>query len=401
MAAVETTDLYGFPVKLTELNVTERKECDAFSDRQQAPWMEYIEKDRLPNSEGKLKEMVRKGIPPTCRTWVWMQKSGAAKKKAALANNYYQIMVTAGEKSNCLEDIKQDAKHTFPSHPWLQSEDGQAALIRVLSAYSVHNDKVGYCRAMNVIVGLLLVAMNRNEENAFWLLAALVEDTLYPGTYSRNLTGCQIEMRALDELISNKLPRLHAHLKATDCDISIIATDWYLCLYATSLPAETTCRVWDALFNEGPKILYRVGLALLQIHEEALLACDNAGDIVMKMRQFASTMHHRDRLMVVAFDGIGGLPMATIEKFRDMRAAEVANSIKQREGASAELDGAMSGLNVSGAPSTSTAMASSAKEAGSKVKQGFGKFMTGLNKWAENTAESMAKAAEKVGIRDD
>jgi hypothetical protein len=58
----------------------------------------------------------------------------------------------------------QDIAHTFPGHPWIQSPDGQAALKRVLSAYSVHNDKVGYCRAMNNIVGLLLVAMNRCAE---------------------------------------------------------------------------------------------------------------------------------------------------------------------------------------------------------------------------------------------
>jgi hypothetical protein len=32
----------------------------------------------------------------------------------------------------------------------------------------------------------------RNEENAFWLLAALVEDMLHPGTYDRNLAGCQV-----------------------------------------------------------------------------------------------------------------------------------------------------------------------------------------------------------------
>lgn len=36
----------------------------------------------------------------------------------------------------------------------------------------------------------------------------------------------------------------------------------YLGLYCNSLPAETTARVWDALFNEGPKILFRVALAL-------------------------------------------------------------------------------------------------------------------------------------------
>ena len=78
-----------------------------------------------------------------------------------------------------------------------------------------------------------------------------------------------------------KAPRNFLHLvtppQATMCDISIIATDWYLCLFSTSLPAETVARVWDALFNEGPKILYRVALALLKVEEETLLKFDNAG----------------------------------------------------------------------------------------------------------------------------
>ena len=51
----------------------------------------------------------------------------------------------------------------------------------------------------------------------------------------------------------------------------------YLCLFSTSLPAETVARGWDALFNEGPKILYRVALALLKVEEETLLKFDNAG----------------------------------------------------------------------------------------------------------------------------
>lgn len=36
-----------------------------------------------------------------------------------------------------------------------------------------------------------------------------------------------------------KLPRLHQHLQSIGCDMTIIgATDWILCLYTTSLPAE-------------------------------------------------------------------------------------------------------------------------------------------------------------------
>lgn len=88
----------------------------------------------------------------------------------------------------------------------------------------------------------------------------------------------QVEMKALDELISEKLPRLHAHLQDLEADVSIIATDWYLTLFSTSMPSESVARVWDALFNEGPKIVFRVALALLKAHEEVLLKCDNAGE---------------------------------------------------------------------------------------------------------------------------
>eukprot|EP00882_Tetradesmus_deserticola_P034896 GHRQ01040226.1.p2 GENE.GHRQ01040226.1~~GHRQ01040226.1.p2 ORF type:complete len:117 (+),score=50.86 GHRQ01040226.1:322-672(+) len=88
----------------------------------------------------------------------------------------------------------------------------------------------------------------------------------------------QVEMKALDELIAQKLPRLAAHLAELEAEVSILATDWFLTLFATSMPAETVARLWDALFNEGSKVLYRAALALLKSSEPALLACDNAGD---------------------------------------------------------------------------------------------------------------------------
>jgi hypothetical protein len=37
-------------------------------------------------------------------------------------------------------------------------------------------------------------------------------------------------------------------------------------------------RVWDALFSEGSKILFRTALAVLKAQEETLLAFDNAGE---------------------------------------------------------------------------------------------------------------------------
>lgn len=58
--AAPQTDLYGFPVTLTELQRAECQQCDALSDVQQPTWMTYIEKDRLPTSDSKIKDMIRK-----------------------------------------------------------------------------------------------------------------------------------------------------------------------------------------------------------------------------------------------------------------------------------------------------------------------------------------------------
>lgn len=64
--------------------------------------------------------------------------------------------------------------------------------------------------------------------------------------------------------------------------MSLLATDWLLCLYATALPPATALRVWDALLLEGPKVLYRVALAILAAVGPELLRIDNAGACVTR-----------------------------------------------------------------------------------------------------------------------
>lgn len=57
------------------------------------------------------------------------------------------------------------------------------------------------------------------------------------------------------------------HFKDLNCDVSMVATDWFLCLFATSLPPEVAVRVWDVLLFEGSK----VGLHNSFIHRQLRL----------------------------------------------------------------------------------------------------------------------------------
>lgn len=62
---------------------------------------------------------------------------------------------------------------------------------------------------------------------------------------------------------------------------------------------QTAARVWDALLHEGPKVLFRVALALLKTNEAVLLKQDNVGLLLREIRQAVTHMHDRDKLMKV------------------------------------------------------------------------------------------------------
>lgn len=133
---------------------------------------------------------------------------------------------------------------TFPGHTWLETVEGQRLLENVLLAYSMHNQRVGYCQSMNYIAALLLLIMGRDEEKAFFMMMILIEEILYEGVYEPTLVGCQTEMRSLDELLNKKLPRLSQLLRSMHCEISMIATDWFLCLFSTSVSSEVSFVCW-------------------------------------------------------------------------------------------------------------------------------------------------------------
>merc|ERR1712071_116680 len=58
-----------------------------------------------------------------------------------------------------------------------------------------------------------------------------------------------------------------------------IVTKWFVCLLAEVLPVETVLRIWDCLFNEGSKILFRVAITLVKLNEEELLKCSEFGEM--------------------------------------------------------------------------------------------------------------------------
>ncbi|KAL2246215.1 TBC1 domain family member 2B [Sesamum indicum] len=278
-----------------------------------------------------LKRLIRKGIPPNLRPKVWFTLSGAAKKKSTVPDSYYNDLTSAVEDkvTSATKQIDHDLPRTFPGHPWLDTPEGHAALRRVLVGYSFRDSDVGYCQGLNYVAALLLLVM-KTEEEAFWMLAVLLENVLVNDCYTNNLSGCHVEQRVFKDLLTKKCPRIAAHLEALEFDVSLVCTEWFLCLFSKSLPSETTLRVWDVLFYEGAQVLFNVALAIFKMNERQLLTTHHVGDVINVIQRSTHHLFDPDELLTVAFDKIGLMTTTNISKQRKKQEPAVMAELDQR-----------------------------------------------------------------------
>uniref|UniRef100_A0A8C0WES5 Growth hormone-regulated TBC protein 1 n=1 Tax=Castor canadensis TaxID=51338 RepID=A0A8C0WES5_CASCN len=213
-----------------------------------------------------------------------------------------------------------DLNRTFPDNvrfrktaePCLQN-----TLYNVLLAYGLHNQGVGYCQGMNFIAGYLIL-ITKSEEESFWLLDALVGRIL-PDYYSPAMLGLKTDQEVLAELVRMKLPAVAALMDGHGVLWTLLVSRWFVCLFIDTLPVETVLRIWDCLFNEGSKIIFRVALTLIKHHQALILEADSVPDICDKFKQitkgdFVTECH---TFMQKIFSEPGSLSMTTITRLRE------------------------------------------------------------------------------------
>lgn len=61
-------------------------------------------------------------------------------------------------------------------------------------------------QGLNYVAALLLLVM-KTEEDAFWMLAVLLENVLVNDCYTNNLSGCHVEQRVFKDFLAKKCPR--------------------------------------------------------------------------------------------------------------------------------------------------------------------------------------------------
>jgi len=274
---------------------------------------QLIEWSKDESKTDRIKGLTRLGIPALRRPPLWFDLSGSASLLKQLPT-YYEDNLKHLDESKCIKDIDRDINRTFVSHPYFRDVEGQQTLRRCLLVYSLRRPEIGYCQSMNYIVGILLLFYS--ERDAFIMLTTILENILPKDYYSQNMIGAQVDCLVFKKLLKRKLNKVYKHLLSFEIDVNVVSLPWFVCLYSTSLPIESIMRVWDSIFKEGDKILFRVALAIFKLHTDRILELNDMHGLIKYIGEMSLEMFDIDLLMSTAFHKIGSLSKSTIARLR-------------------------------------------------------------------------------------
>ncbi|KAJ3797579.1 GTPase activating rab protein [Lentinula aff. detonsa] len=258
----------------------------------------------LPANKEERKEfarLVRKGIPLVYRNKLWLECSGGLEMRepglfrdllAEVAKDEAQ-----GIGGSVLAEIEKDVGRTMPLNVFFGGDGpGVDKLRRVLTAYSRRNPAVGYCQGMNLVTSTLLL-VHADEEEAFWVLCALVERILPEEFFSPSLLPSRACPLVLLDYVQEYIPKLYTHLNDLGVDLPAICFSWFLSLFTDCLPIETLFRVWDVFLVDGLDVLFRTALAILRSNESELLGCQSVPAVYVALENLPTRMWEADKLL--------------------------------------------------------------------------------------------------------
>ncbi|KAL7865930.1 hypothetical protein SRHO_G00111770 [Serrasalmus rhombeus] len=318
----QRVDQYGFeqPDDLNhEIYEEMMSEYLTLLSRRSVKWSRLLKENTKVEKNLKVKRYVRKGVPNEYRALIWMAASGA-QQHLQMNHGYYHSLLRGRHDHHLEQTIRTDLHRTFPDNIHFRDSSQlclQTALFNVLLAYGHHNKDIGYCQGMNFIAGYLLI-ITKDEEKSFWLMDALLGRIL-PDYYTTAMLGLKTDQEVLGELVKVKVPGVWQAMTRHNVMWTLVVSRWFLCLYIDILPMETVLRIWDCLFYEGSKILFRVALTLIRHHQNLIQQAQNLPDICERFKQITRGEFVEDCHAFIQniFTEPGSLSMATISKLRE------------------------------------------------------------------------------------
>lgn len=353
----EYRDQYGF---LKAAHQITNAQYDAWHEKyilsqesRMRKWFTYMKDEdlpthplyRFPHQCAKTQRFIRKGIPPAWRGAAWFWYAGGH-QLLQRDPDLYSTLISCSETALSEIDkemIERDLHRTFPDNihfkpdgPSEQTPSSSrplpetpllSSLRRVLRAFAVYCPRIGYCQSLNFITGLLLLFLP--EEKTFWMLRIITTEYL-PGTHDMSLEGANVDLWVLMSALKDNVPGLWPKIGNGDDvvavgrhdvrlpPISLCTTSWFMSLFIGTLPIESVLRVWDVLFYEGSRTIFRTAVAVFKLGEDRIKAMTDPMEIFQVVQALPRGMLDVGSLMNVVYRR-SGVSQEWVDKRRKER----------------------------------------------------------------------------------
>uniref|UniRef100_A0A8C0DPD7 TBC1 domain family member 10B n=1 Tax=Balaenoptera musculus TaxID=9771 RepID=A0A8C0DPD7_BALMU len=276
--ALRKTDKYGFLGGSQYSGSLESSIPVDVARQRELKWLEMFSHwDKwLSRRFQKVKLRCRKGIPSSLRAKAWQYLSNSKELLEQNPGKFEELERAPGDPK-WLDVIEKDLHRQFPFHEMFAARGGhgQQDLYRILKAYTIYRPDEGYCQAQAPVAAVLLMHMPAEE-------------------------AIQLDGEIFFALLRRASPLAHRHLRRQRIDPVLYMTEWFMCIFARTLPWASVLRVWDMFFCEGVKIIFRVALVLLR-HTlgsvEKLRSCQGMYETMEQLRNLPQQCMQEDFLV--------------------------------------------------------------------------------------------------------
>eukprot|EP00466_Bigelowiella_natans_P021347 jgi/Bigna1/87487/estExt_fgenesh1_pg.C_210008 len=256
--------------------------------------MKMDEQSQIAQGSANTKQIARKGFHPSMRPKMWRMiaigeefdsQAKQAEFEAIEEEIWHGHVPDFDELEHHVHVPDFGGPHKlFHSHPI--TEQGEAAVERLLCMLQHIHPEVVYCPFLPDLCSILVLHVP--EWEVYHMIDAMIErskkdEWFFPLSGERFM--CYVESFLLLMQVRNKI--LAKHIEKLGINMIHEVEVWFARLYVSFVSYDTVLRITDCFISEGAKMLFRIGLALLKLHEKELLACSSKHQF---LKRFAKRM---------------------------------------------------------------------------------------------------------------
>ena len=223
-----------------------------------------------------------------------------------------------------MKQIDKDIIRTFPKEKNLD----KVGLRKVLEAYSVRNQNVGYCQGINFIVATLL-KVGFSHDETFWLFVQIIEQYIPTGYYT-SMSGVILDQKVFDHLLRLKQPKLMRVMERMGMDSSLLTIQWFVCMLCFSFPFETVIFFWDLIFVKGFPVIFCICLSVVSLIKKELIKKSDFIEALAVVDQECGNLNDISLIRKSMKKKSARVPYGFIYRLRSVYETEILSGYAQR-----------------------------------------------------------------------